>query len=99
MIRIAVFAVCLAFLTTPMMAQKKSVATEEAAIKEVIENESKYFWGRDLKNWKKLYVHAPYVVWTSSSLDGVRRYEGWETWLSEVEELLPNRRTPFLMMR
>lgn len=76
------------FLFGPVVfAQNQSLNAEEKAIKQVIENESKYFWGRDLKSWKKTYVHEPYVSWTSSSREGVTRYEGWKTWLTEVRAL------------
>ena len=39
------------------------------------------------KNGKKLYVHEDYVCWTAATRDGVRRYEGWDAWLQEVEKL------------
>ena len=88
MFRIFLFAILLTLSSNLLPAQeKKNFTAEEKTIMEVIEMESRYFWARDLKNWKKLYVHEPYVVWTSSSQDGVRRYEGWKTWLNQVKTL------------
>jgi hypothetical protein len=40
--------------------------------------------------WKDTYVHAPYVVWTAASKDGVRRFESWDKWSQEVEQLFKN---------
>ena len=54
---------------------------------QVIEDESKHFWGRDLKNWKKCYVHEDYVTWAAATRDGVRQYNGWKSWYKEVKNL------------
>ncbi len=70
-----------------LSAQEGKLTKDEAAIKAVIESESEYFWGRDFDKWAALYVHAPYVVWTASSKNGVRTYQGWESWKKEVKSL------------
>ena len=67
-------------------AQKNSLSKEEATIKKVIENESKYFWARKLDKWKSTWVQEPYIVWTAATQDGVRQYKGWEAWLNQVED-------------
>ena len=74
--------------------KKASFSKEEAAIKEVIENESKFFWARDFKNWKKTWVQKPYIVWTAASQDGVRQYNGWKEWLAQVEGLFESSPEP-----
>ena len=94
MIRIVFFLVLIPIFLHPALSQSVAASVEEEAIKEVIEKESEYFWGRDLKNWKKCYVHKPYVVWTSATRDGVTRYAGWETWLSEVKQLFSQSPVP-----
>lgn len=79
----------IAALLAPAFLQSQSgaLSKEEAAIMEVIEKESRYFWGRNFKKWKKQWVHEPYVVWSSSSRDGVRQYDGWATWSAQVQQL------------
>lgn len=57
---------------------------DERAIQQVIEDESKYFWARDFKNWQKQWIHKPYVVWSAASDAGVRQYHGWKAWEKEV---------------
>ena len=70
-----------------MPAHSQKLNKEENAIKAVIELESEYFWGRNYEKWKSLYVHEPYVTWTASSNQGVRRFEGWDAWDEEVKTL------------
>ena len=65
---------------------QKSLTADERAIQEVIENESRYFWARDLKNWKKCYVQEDYTVWRASTRDGCRQYIGWKSWLNQVKD-------------
>jgi len=67
--------------------QESKLNKEEMAIQETIENESKYFWARDFKKWKKQWVQAPYVIWTAASEAGVRQYHGWKAWEKEVMQL------------
>lgn len=76
----------------PLFGQKKQNA--EASIKAVIENESRYFWGRDLKNWQKQWVHENYVIWRSATRDGVTQYLGWDQWNKQVESFFKESPTP-----
>jgi hypothetical protein len=73
---------------------KQKAASEEDAIREVIENESKYFWARDLKKWKSYYIQAPYTERTVASTDVVRRYYGWDEWYNEVQQLFKDSPDP-----
>jgi hypothetical protein len=75
----------LVFAFTAAIAQDKPLSKDEAAIREVIENESKYYWGRNYDKWQALYVHAPYVAWTAASKYGVTRHQGWDDWSKEVK--------------
>ena len=75
------------FLALPGFSQDQKFTREEVAIREVIENESKHFWGRDYDGWQATYIHAPYVSWTAATKDGVRRYSGWESWSKQVKDL------------
>ena len=86
MLRIAFFTALLIASSSFAFGQKKA-ASEEAAIQKVIEQESRYFWARDFKNWQKLWVQEPYTIWTAASNTGVRQFHGWDTWKAEVENL------------
>lgn len=86
MIRSTLLSFLIVLLALPVFGQKEQTFKgEEAKIVEVIENESKHFWARDLKAWKKTWVHEDYVNWTAITEAGVRRYQGWDAWLAEVE--------------
>lgn len=89
MLRIAIFTALLVFSSTLAFGQKKSASQEKdiAAIKGVIEQESRTFWARDFKSWEKLWVHEPYASWTAASNIGVRQYRGWDAWKAQVEQL------------
>ena len=87
MLKSIFFATLFIFISAQVYTQSTKLTNEELAIQQVIENESKHFWGRDYKAWKKLYVHKPYVSWTSASRDGVRTYQGWKAWSGEVKKL------------
>lgn len=84
-----IFSTCLLLVSVaiPGVAQQTVLSKEEMAIKNVIESESKHFWGRDYEGWASLYVHAPYTSWTSATKDGVRHFTGWESWSNQVKEL------------
>ncbi len=73
------------FLVQPLAAQQQALSAEERKIVDVIEDESKYFWNRNYEAWANLYVQEPYVVWTASTKDGVRRFDGWNAWRDEVK--------------
>ncbi|MCP3932756.1 MAG: hypothetical protein GY705_27100, partial [Bacteroidetes bacterium] len=75
------------FSTFVSFSQSKKLTADEAAIKEVIENESKFFWGRDYKGWKSTWVHDKHIVWTRGTRDGVRQIKGWKAWNKEVKSL------------
>lgn len=89
MLRIA-FITALFIASSSVAFGQKNTSSEEMAtkaIKEVIEEESRAFWARDFKNWQKLWVHEPYVIWTAASNTGVRQFYGWDSWKEEVESL------------
>lgn len=83
------FTAGLLLVAVTLNGQSKAAAftADEAAIKDVIENESKYFWGRDFKNWKKNWLQTDYIRWTVATKDGVRQLVGWDAWKQEVEKL------------
>ncbi|MCB0548946.1 MAG: nuclear transport factor 2 family protein [Phaeodactylibacter sp.] len=88
MLRIAIITALLIASSSIAFGQKKaSASSDEAAIKEVIEQESRTFWARDFKSWEKLWVHEPYTIWTAASNTGVRQYNGWNAWKEQVENL------------
>lgn len=87
MFRIAFITALLIASSSFTFGQKKASSSEEMAIKEVIEQESRTFWARDFKSWQKLWVHAPYTTWTSAANTGVRQYHGWDAWKEQVESL------------
>lgn len=75
-------------LLTGLYAQNRTkLSGEEQAIKDVIENESKYFWARDYKNWKKTWVQEDYILRTVATRDGVHQVVGWKDWNAEVRQL------------
>lgn len=84
MMRITFITTLLLCSTVFVFGQKTKQSSEEAAIQKVIEMESRYFWARDFKNWKKQWVHEPYVVWSAASNSGVTQYYGWEAWENQV---------------
>lgn len=77
-----------------LLAQSQNMKAEQAAIKDVIENESKHFWARDFQSWKKLWVHADYAVWLAASRDGIRQYQGWKAWSDNVKEFFAENPEP-----
>lgn len=87
MFRTAFIAALLIFTSASVSGQKQKASADEEAIRQVIEQESRYFWARDFKNWKKLWVHEPYAIWTAASNSGVAQHYGWEAWEKEVESL------------
>ena len=55
MLRFAFSAILILLISLPAFSQEnKGQSKDEAAIVKVIENESKYFWGRKLEKWKKI---------------------------------------------
>lgn len=74
-------------LLPTLFSQNEKLSRIEKDIVQVIENESRFFWARDYKNWKKTWVHTEYVSWTVSSRDGIRQYASWKSWKNEVKSL------------
>ncbi|MCB0585376.1 MAG: nuclear transport factor 2 family protein [Phaeodactylibacter sp.] len=86
MLRIA-FITALLIVSSSFAFGQKKTSSDEEAIKQVIEQESRLFWARDFKNWQKVWVHEPYTIWTAASNTGVRQYIGWDAWKEQVENL------------
>lgn len=87
MFRTAFIPILLILSSALAFGQKQKASAEEEKIKQLIEQESRYFWARDFKNWKKLWVHEPYIIWTAASNSGVNQHSGWEAWEKEVLSL------------
>lgn len=81
-------------ISLTLTAQSKNLKAEQAAIRNVIENESKHFWARDYQSWKKLWVHSDYAIWIAASRDGVRQYDGWKAWSANVKEFFAENPEP-----
>jgi len=90
-ILLAACLLCAGFIA---QSQTSAPTTDEAAIKQVIENESEYFWGRDYKKWKKTWLHEDHVRWTVATKDGVRQFTNWEDWNAEVKSLFESSPEP-----
>ncbi len=72
------------FFSLPVQAQGKKTknqtpakGNEEAAIKAVIEKETKAFFEIDQKTWASLWVHEPYVFWSFADTTDVNSFSGW----------------------
>lgn len=87
MLRTVFFATFILLCSVSGFSQKTQFSAEEKAIIQVIEDESKHFWARDIKSWKKCYVHEDYVTWAAATRDGVRQYSSWKAWYKEVKSL------------
>ena len=85
MLKPAILTALLLCSAAVVFAQKAKPSTVETAIVNTIEQESRYFWARDFKNWKKQWVHEPYVVWSAASNSGVTQYYGWDAWEAQVK--------------
>ncbi len=59
LLRTVISATVILLCSVVSFGQKTQFSAEEKAIMKVIEDESKHFWGRDIKSWKKCYVHKP----------------------------------------
>ncbi|MDH4058883.1 MAG: hypothetical protein OEU76_08960, partial [Cyclobacteriaceae bacterium] len=53
-------------------------ANDEAAIKSLIENETKSFFEIDQKGWENLWAHVPYAFWSFADTTDVNSFSGWE---------------------
>jgi len=85
---------CLLCSSIALQSQSSALTDDEAAIIKVIETESKHFWGRNFKKWKKTWVQEDHVRWTVATKDGVRQFIGWEDWSNEVESLFESSPEP-----
>lgn len=83
-------------LGTQIFAQNNSNKNkaEEIAIKNTIEMESRHFWARDFQSWKKTWVHTDYAVWIAASRDGIRQYDGWKAWSTNVKNFFAENPDP-----
>jgi hypothetical protein len=61
-------------LSISLMAQK---VTDEAAIKAVIERETKAYFNVDYKNWMQSWSQVPYAYWSYADTAGINQFEGW----------------------
>jgi|SRR5690349_10946402 len=59
----------------PLIAQKIS---DEQAIKEVIERETKAYFNIDYDNWMNSWSHVPYAYWSYADNDGINDFTGWK---------------------
>lgn len=50
---------------------------DEAAIKAIIEKETKAFFEIDQKTWASLWVHEPYAFWSFADTTDVNSFSGW----------------------
>jgi hypothetical protein len=70
-----VFIALVLMLAVQVLAQK---ASEVEAIKAVIEQETKAYFGIDQKTWMESWVHTPYAYWSFVDDTGMSHYEGWK---------------------
>jgi len=61
-------------LSSSLLAQKLS---DEDAIKEVIERETRAYFNIDYDNWMDSWSHVPYAYWSYADTAGINDYEGW----------------------
>lgn len=71
------FSMCF-FLMISASAQKVSKVSDVDAIKSVIEQETKAFFGIDYKTWMESWVHTPAAYWSYADTTGVNYFEGWK---------------------
>jgi tetratricopeptide (TPR) repeat protein len=64
-----------------MSSFQKSMADEkdEAAIKKVIENETKFAFDANYEEFAKTWVHEPYALWTSAGNYNHNEFLGWDS--------------------
>jgi hypothetical protein len=74
---VIIFSTCF-FLTSLTQAQKVSNVNDVDAIKTVIEQETKAFFGVDYKTWMESWMHTPSAYWSYADTSGINYYEGWK---------------------
>lgn len=77
------FIVALQNCTQPSTTETAAVVApdprqDEAAILQVIENESRAFYKKDHAAWANHYVHSPKVHWVCVETDVTLRADGWD---------------------
>lgn len=71
------FSICL-FLAVSTRAQKVNKVNDVDAIKTVIEQETKAYFGIDYKTWMESWIHTPSAYWSYADSEGITSYEGWK---------------------
>lgn len=64
--------------TEPAATPAPDTKQDEAAILQVIENESRAFYKKDHAAWASHYVHSPKVHWVCVETDVTLRADGWD---------------------
>ncbi|MDX1407026.1 MAG: hypothetical protein R3330_02805, partial [Saprospiraceae bacterium] len=83
--------------TASLFAQKMSSA--EKAIKEVIENETKFYNARNFDAWANTWVHAPGIYWSVTGPETSMSAQGWDALAQQARDYFkqnpePNTYTP-----
>ena len=71
----ALTALVVVFSCSIAIAQKKN---DNAAIKALIERETKAFFEIDYKTWADSWAHTPYSFWSFADTTDVNSFSGWE---------------------
>ena len=72
-----IFILCLV-IVLGAWAQKTSKVSDVDAIKTVIEQETKAFFGVNYQKWMESWVHTPSAYWSYADASGINYYEGWK---------------------
>lgn len=78
----AILISCVTLLATTMvLSQGKgktaSFSNDEAAIKALIEKETKAFFEIDYATWKACWAHVPHAFWSFADTTDVNSFSGW----------------------
>jgi hypothetical protein len=81
-----IFFICLLLVSqaTAQQSQKKAPTTRPAkqndveAIKKLIEDESKAYFGVDYQKWMQCWIHTPSAYWSYADTTGITSFEGWK---------------------
>jgi tetratricopeptide (TPR) repeat protein len=68
---------------------------DEAAIKEVIENETKLFFDGNYEEFQKTWVHEPYALWTIVGNNYHNEFIGWDSIGVNLNRFIEDRNEPF----
>ncbi|MBK3515731.1 hypothetical protein [Carboxylicivirga marina] len=83
--------VLLMLVAPAIMAQ---LSKDEAAIKEVIENETKYFMQRDFDKWQSTWAQTPTIYWSVVGPNMHMEHTSWEALSAMVKENYKNNPEP-----